>query len=146
MSLKHLIAAALFTIPGALSAQDTPAPEGAGVYFVNLENGSTVSGPVTVIFGLEGMGVAPAGTEREHTGHHHIFLNRPPLGEGEEGAEELLYGIPADDNHIHFGGGQTQVTLELEPGEHTLQLVLGDLNHVPHVPPVASEQITITVE
>ena len=146
MSLKHLIAAALFTIPGALSAQDTPAPEGAGVYFVNLENGSTVSGPVTVIFGLEGMGVAPAGTEREHTGHHHIFLNRPPLGEGEEGAEELLYGIPADDNHIHFGGGQTQVTLELEPGEHTLQLVLGDLNHVPHVPPVASDVITITVE
>ncbi|MEX3016521.1 DUF4399 domain-containing protein [Gymnodinialimonas hymeniacidonis] len=146
MSLKHLIAAALITLPGVALAQDTPAPEGAAVYFVNLEDGATVSGPVTVIFGLEGMGVAPAGTEREMTGHHHIFLNRPPLGEGEEGAEELLYGIPADDNHIHFGGGQTQVTLDLEPGEHTLQLVLGDLNHVPHVPPVASEQITITVE
>lgn len=116
------------------------------MYFVNLEDGSTLSGPVTVIFGLEGMGVAPAGTEREMTGHHHVFLNRPPLGEGEEGTEELLYGIPADDNHIHFGGGQTQVTLDLEPGEHTLQLVLGDLNHVPHVPPVASDQITITVD
>ncbi len=146
MSLKHLIAAALITLPGAAHAQDTPAPEGAAVYFVNLEDGATVSGPVTVIFGLEGMGVAPAGTEREMTGHHHVFLDRAPLGEGEEGAEELLYGIPADDNHIHFGGGQTQVTLELGPGEHTLQLVLGDLNHIPHVPPVASEQITITVE
>ncbi len=146
MSLKHIIAAALITLPGAALAQDTPAPEGAAVYFVNLEDSASVSGPVTVIFGLEGMGVAPAGTEREMTGHHHVFLNRPPLGEGEEGAEELLYGIPADDNHIHFGGGQTQVTLDLEPGEHTLQLVLGDLNHVPHVPPVASEQITITVE
>lgn len=146
MSLKQLIAAALITLPGIALAQDTPSPEGASVYFVNLEDGATLSGPVTVIFGLEGMGVAPAGTEREMTGHHHVFLNRPPLGETEEGAEELLYGIPADDNHIHFGGGQTQVTLDLAPGEHTLQLVMGDLNHVPHVPPIASEQITITVE
>jgi hypothetical protein len=145
-SLKHLIAAAVITLPGAAFAQDTPSAEGASVYFVTLEDGATVSGPVTIVFGLDGMGIAPAGVERENTGHHHLFLNRAPLGEGEEGAEELLYGIPADDNHIHFGGGQTQVTLELEPGEHTLQMVLGDLNHVPHVPPVASDVITITVE
>lgn len=146
MSLKHLIVAALITVPGFAFAQDTPAPEGATVYFVNLEDGTTVAAPVTVIFGLTGMGVAPAGTEREHTGHHHVFLDRAPLGEGEEGAEELLYGIPADENHIHFGGGQTEVTLDLAPGSHTLQLVLGDLNHIPHTPPIASEQITITVE
>ncbi|MEX0309348.1 MAG: DUF4399 domain-containing protein [Tateyamaria sp.] len=127
-------------------AQDTPAPEDARVYFINLEDGATVSSPVTVIFGLEGMGVAPAGTEKENTGHHHLLLNRPPLGEGPEGAEELEYGLPADDNHIHFGGGQTQVTLDLPSGEHTMQLVMGDLNHVPHATPVTSDVITITVE
>lgn len=146
MSLKHLIAAAIITLPGAAIAQDTPSPEGAEVYFATLEDGATVTAPVTVVFGLSGMGVAPAGTERDNTGHHHLFLNRAPLGEGEEGAEELLYGIPADDNHIHFGGGQTQVTLDLAPGEYTMQMVMGDLNHVPHVPPIASDVITITVE
>ncbi len=146
MSMKYLIAAALITVPGTILAQDTPAPEGAEVYFVSLEDGDVVQSPVTVVFGLRGMGVAPAGTERESTGHHHLFLNRPPLGEGEEGADELLYGIPADNNHIHFGGGQTEVTLELEPGEYTMQLVMGDLNHIPHVPPIASDVITVTVE
>ncbi len=135
---------AVVMMAGAALAQDTPAPEGAAVYFVNLEDGATVSSPVTIIFGLEGMGVAPAGTEKENTGHHHLLLNRPPLGEGEEG--ELEYGLPADDNHIHFGGGQTQVTLDLPAGQHTMQLVMGDLNHVPHIDPVTSEVITITVE
>lgn len=127
-------------------AQDTPAPADAKVYFVNISDGDTLSSPVTVVFGLEGMGVAPAGTEKENTGHHHLLLNRPPLGEGPEGADELAYGLPADDNHIHFGGGQTQVTLDLPPGQHTMQLVMGDLNHVPHATPVASDVITITVE
>ncbi|GGX42652.1 hypothetical protein GCM10007385_07990 [Tateyamaria omphalii] len=127
-------------------AQDTPAPADAKVYFVNISDGDTLSSPVTVIFGLEGMGVAPAGTEKENTGHHHLLLNRPPLGEGPEGADELTYGLPADDNHIHFGGGQTQVTLDLPAGQHTMQLVMGDLNHVPHTTPVASDVITITVE
>ncbi|MEM6372440.1 MAG: DUF4399 domain-containing protein [Pseudomonadota bacterium] len=130
----------------AVLAQDTPAPVDARVYFVNLEDGDTVTSPVTILFGLENMGVAPAGTEKENTGHHHLLLNRPPLGEGEEGAEELQFGIPADDNHIHFGGGQTQVTIDLPSGEHTMQLVLGDLNHIPHATPVASDVITITVE
>ena len=127
-------------------AGDTPAPEGAAVYFVTLEDGATVQSPVTVVFGLEGMGVAPAGTDREGTGHHHILLDRPPFGEGADGAEELETSLPADDHHIHFGGGQTQVTLDLEPGRHTLQLVLADMNHVPHDPPVTSEVISITVE
>lgn len=146
--MKRYLAAAMitFALTTASFAQDTPAPEGTKVYFVNLEDGATVASPVTVVFGLEGMGVAPAGTEKDKTGHHHLLLNRPPLGQGPEGAEELQYGLPADDNHIHFGGGQTQTTLDLAPGTHTLQLVMGDLNHVPHVPPVASDVITITVE
>lgn len=146
MTIRYLFAAALLVLPTTVMGQNTPAPEGAAVYFVNLEDGATVTSPVTIVFGLEGMGVAPAGTEREMTGHHHLFLNRPPLGEGEEGADELLYGIPADDSHIHFGGGQTQVTLDLAPGTHTMQLVLGDMNHVPHVPPITSDVITVTVE
>ncbi|MFD0980218.1 MULTISPECIES: DUF4399 domain-containing protein [Tropicimonas] len=127
-------------------AQDTPSPEGARVFFANVEDGATVSSPVTIAFGLEGMEVAPAGTDAPNTGHHHILVDRPPLGEGPDGADELTAGLPADDNHIHFGGGQTEVTLELAPGAHTLQLVLGDQNHVPHDPPVVSEVITITVE
>ncbi len=146
--MKNTIAAlALITaISTPVLAGETPAPDGAEVYFVNLEDGATVSSPVTVIFGLQGMGVAPAGTEKEKTGHHHILLNRAPLGEGPDGAEELEYGIPADDNHIHFGGGQTEVSLDLPAGTHTLQLVMGDMNHVPHDPPVTSDVITITVE
>lgn len=124
----------------------TPAPEGAEVYFINLSDGETVQGPVTVNFGLKGMGVAPAGTEKENTGHHHILIDRAPFGEAEGDAEALENGLPADDNHKHFGGGQTEVTLDLPPGTHTLQLVLGDLYHVPHSPPVMTEMITITVE
>lgn len=142
--VKAVTFATMLAMPAV--AQDTPAPADARVYFVNLSDGDTVSSPVTVIFGLAGMGVAPAGTEKENTGHHHILLNRPPLGEGPDGADELVYGLPADDNHIHFGGGQTQTTLDLPPGQHTLQLVLGDLNHVPHSAPVTSDVITITVE
>lgn len=147
--MKHVLHGAILALGMAatpLFAGDTPAPEGAKVYFVTLEDGATVSAPVTVVFGLEGMGVAPAGVDGEATGHHHILLNRAPLGEGPDGAEELDYAIPADDNHLHFGGGQTQATLDLSPGTHTLQLVVGDRNHVPHDPPVASQQITITVE
>jgi hypothetical protein len=129
----------------ALAQERTPAPEGAAVYFIGLEDGASVASPVTVRFGLENMGVAPAGTEREATGHHHILINRAPFGEGEGDDEASMNGLPADDNHVHFGGGQTQVTLDLPAGEHTLQLVLGDAFHVPHDPPVVSEVITITV-
>ena len=140
-------AAAIVALTASMAmAERTAAPEGATVYFINLEDGATVSSPVKIKFGLSGMGVAPAGTEKENTGHHHILLNRPPLGEGPDGAEEVEYGLPADENHIHFGGGQTEVSLDLPAGTHTLQLVLGDLNHVPHDPPITTEVITITVE
>lgn len=147
--MKRIISfvlAGLAVSGGFVQAEDTPAPEDAEVYFVNLSDGDTVEGPVTVIFGLEGMGVAPAGTEADETGHHHVLINRPALGEGPDGAGELATSLPADDNHRHFGGGQTQTTLDLDPGTHTLQLVLADQNHVPHDPPVASEVIEITVE
>ncbi len=130
----------------AQAGGETPSNPDATVYFVNLSDGDTVNSPVTIVFGLSGMGVAPAGTEKENTGHHHLLIDRPPLGEGEDGADELAYGLPADDNHIHFGGGQTQVTLDLAAGEHTLQLVLGDAGHVPHATPIVSDVITITVE
>lgn len=144
--LFSMIATVGLTVSGPVLGQGLPSAEDASVYFVNLEDGATVSGPVKVVFGLSGMGVAPAGTEKENTGHHHLLINRPPLGEGEDGADELLYGLPADDNHMHFGAGQTEVSLDLAPGTHTLQLVLGDMNHVPHLTPIMSEVITITVE
>jgi Domain of unknown function (DUF4399) len=141
---KFAFAAIIALLAMPAIAQETPSPEGAVVYLIGLEDGMTVKGPVTVRFGLTGMGVAPAETVAENTGHHHLLIDRAPFGS--EDAEELTLAIPDDDNHKHFGKGQTEVTLDLEPGVHTLQLVLGDHGHVPHVPPVMSEQITITVE
>ncbi len=113
------------------------APTGAKVYIVSPADGAQVTSPVTVRFGLSGMGVAPAGVNREKTGHHHLIIDAP--------TPSPAVPIPADDNHKHFGGGQTETVVELAPGEHTLQLVLGDHLHVPHDPPIVSERITITV-
>lgn len=122
----------------AVAAWATPAPEGAVLYFIAPQDGSTVSNPVRVQFGLKGMGVAPAGVQKENTGHHHLLIDADLPSSGAP--------IPSDENHRHFGGGQTEVTLELAPGTHTLQLLLGDFSHIPHDPPVTSEQITITVQ
>jgi len=113
-------------------------PEGAKVYFISPQNGETVRNPVTVRFGLRGMGVAPAGIEVVNTGHHHLIIDAP--------LPDLTATIPTDEQHRHFGGGQTETEITLAPGAHTLQLVLGDYLHVPHTPPVVSAQITITVE
>jgi len=123
----------------AVTWAGTPAPEGATVYFLSPTDGETVSSPVTVRFGLSGMGVAPAGTDKPNTGHHHLLIDLeqiPPLDKP----------LPSNDNHKHFGGGQTETTVELAPGTHTLQLLLGDMGHIPHDPPVMSEKITVTVE
>jgi hypothetical protein len=116
----------------------TPAPEGARLYFIEPVDGATVTSPVTVRFGLAGMGVAPAGVPFEKTGHHHLVIDAelPPMDAA----------FPKDERHLHFGGGQTETVVELSPGEHTLQLVLGDHNHVPHEPPVISERISIRVQ
>jgi hypothetical protein len=120
------------------SAQ-TPSPEGAKVYFINLKDGAEVDSPFLVQFGLSGMGVAPAGVEKPNTGHHHLLIDTTMT------PEQMKEPIPADDNHKHFGGGQTEAMVTLPKGQHTLQLLLGDWTHIPHVPPVMSEPITITV-
>lgn len=117
------------------------AEEGARIYFITPLDGETVTSPVTVRFGLEGMEVAPAGVDKPHTGHHHLLIDtEPPQG------EDMHKPIPADDHHRHFGGGQTEAEIELAPGPHTLQLLLGDKNHAPHAQPVLSDKITIMVE
>ena len=116
----------------------TPAPAGANVYIISPADGETVSSPVTVKFGLSGMGVAPAGVDKPNTGHHHLLIDT--------GLPALDTPIPADANHKHFGGGQTETVIELAPGKHTLQLIMGDMNHIPHEPPVSSQSITITVK
>lgn len=121
---------------GALPRTD--APDDAEAYIINPKDGDTVKSPVTVVFGIRGMGVAPAGVDVPNTGHHHIVIDAP--------TPDLDKPIPADDHHVHFGGGQTEVTLELSSGPHTLQLVLGDRNHVPHTNAVVSKPITITVK
>ena len=131
---------ALGLLAGAAFAADlprTPAPADAAVYFISPEDGAKVSGPVTVRFGLRGMGVAPAGTVAEGTGHHHLIVDAPLPPAGQP--------IPNDANHLHFGKGQTETTVTLAPGKHTLQLLVGDHRHIPHEPVVASEVITITV-
>jgi len=135
------LAAFAFAATAPALAQDrTPAPEGAYAYIVTPNDGETVSNPVTIRFGLSGMGIAPAGVEAEATGHHHLLINTGP-DEIDTGAP-----LPATEQIVHFGGGQTQTTMELPAGTHTLRLLLGDWSHVPHDPPVMSEPITVTVE
>lgn len=124
--------------PAATALPRTAAPAGATVYFLSPENGATVTSPVTVRFGLRGMGVAPAGVTAANTGHHHLLIDVAALPPDDQ-------PIPNDATHRHFGLGQTETELALEPGTHTLQLVVGDHLHIPHDPPVRSEKITITV-
>jgi hypothetical protein len=116
----------------------TASPEGARVFFISPADGETVSNPVRVVFGIEGMTVVPAGDDTMHSGHHHLLIDTDLPDPG--------LPIPKDDNHVHFGDGSTETEITLEPGEHTLQLMLGDHLHIPHDPPVTSEQITISVE
>jgi Domain of unknown function (DUF4399) len=115
----------------------TPSPAGAMVYFIDVKNGATIPPKFIVHFGLRGMGLAPAGVDRQNSGHHHLLIDTelPPLDAP----------IPNDFNHLHFGAGQTEAEINLPPGEHTLQLLLGDMNHVPHSPPVMSERINVRV-
>ena len=127
---KFLVTLSLvFSISVAASAE---------VYIISPKDGEEVSSPVEVIFGLQGMGIAPAGINFPNTGHHHLLLDLDQL-------PDLKSGIPADAQHLHFGKGQTQALIELDPGEHSLQLLLGDWMHVPHETPVVSEKIKILV-
>jgi hypothetical protein len=129
-------------LSGAIGAGagETPAPADAKVYFINLKDGDTVTSPVTIRFGLSGMGIAPAGSEIPNTGHHHLLIDAALEGDA------LNEAIPMDEHHLHFGKGQSEASVALPKGPHTLQLVLGDWSHVPHKPPVMSERIKVTVE
>ncbi|HET6554729.1 MAG TPA: DUF4399 domain-containing protein [Dyella sp.] len=140
-----LLALALAGTTVTAFAADTPAlpttkaPAGAEVYIVSPKDGAVVGQDVTVVFGLKGMGVAPAGVKKEGTGHHHLLVDVKDLPAAGQ-------PIPKDDQHLHFGNGQTETTIKLAPGKHTLQLELGDENHIPFEPAIVSKSVTITVK
>jgi len=137
LALTGLTATAMAADAPGLPA--TPAPAGAAVYIISPTDGATVGQRLTVRFGLKGMGVAPAGISKERTGHHHLLVDVEQLPAAGQ-------PIPNDAQHIHFGGGQTETTIALKPGTHTLQLELGDAHHVPFDPPLVSKRITIHVK
>jgi Domain of unknown function (DUF4399) len=132
-----VVLAAVASAPAQQRGGPTPAPAGASVYFIGLKDGATIAPKTVIHFGLRGMGVAPAGSDRENAGHHHLLVDTdlPPLDQP----------IPNDFNHLHYGAGQTEAEVTLSPGPHMLRLLLGDKNHIPHSPPVMSERIRVIV-
>lgn len=132
-------AALILAAVGVAFAERTPSPAGAEVYIVSPKDGAKVKGPVTVVFGLKGMGIAPAGIKFDNTGHHHLLIDV-------DAPADLSLPLPADEHNVHFGKGQTETTLTLPPGKHTLLLLLADSLHTPHDPVVISKKITIVVE
>ena len=120
------------------AVEKSSSPDKAMLYIISPQDGDTVSSPVKVIFGLNGMGVAPAGIKMKNTGHHHLLIDLAQL-------PDINLPIPSDDHHRHFGKGQTEALIELDKGEHTLQLILGDHMHIPHEPPIISKKIRIKV-
>ena len=118
--------------------QRMPSPAGARVFFITPADGATLTNPVRIEFGIDGMAIVKAGSNQPDSGHHHLLVDT--------GLPDVSLPIPADDGHRHFGDGSSSVELALEPGEHTLRLLLGDYRHIPHDPPVASDSITIRVE
>jgi hypothetical protein len=136
--LAPLAGAALLALMTLATARE-PSAANAEVYIVSPKDGASVKGPVTVVFGLKGMGIAPAGVKFDNSGHHHLLVDS-------ELPVDLSLPLPSNEKTLHFGKGQTETTLTLPPGKHTLQLVFGDLAHVPHDPALVSKKITITVE
>jgi hypothetical protein len=133
------VTVALVLAATVVSAQDrTPSAAGAEAYIISPKDGAKVSSPFVVQFGLKGMGIAPAGVKFDNTGHHHLLIDTAA-------PTDLGAPLPASDKVVHFGKGQTETTVTLTPGKHTLQLVLGDYSHIPHNPPVMSKPITVTV-
>jgi hypothetical protein len=140
--LTRLISPLLIALLSVSTAQASAikqsiSPSTANLYIISPQDGDTIKSTFTVTFGLQGMGVAPAGVDRKHTGHHHLLVDKDTLP---------AFNQPMGGEVIHFGNGQTQTTLTLPKGKHTLQLILGDHHHVPHQPAVISKKITITVE
>lgn len=126
------------TKPAAASLPRTPAPDGASVYFITPTDGDTVSNPVVIEFGSNGVSIVKAGVDEPASGHHHLIIDAE--------LPDPSLPIPADDNYVHFGDGSARTERTLTPGTHTLQLLLGDHLHIPHDPPIVSDVITITVE
>ena len=136
-NILSFLMSVFFLMP--LSAvEKSSSPEKVMLYIISPQDGDTVSSPVKVIFGLNGMGVAPAGIKIKNTGHHHLLIDLAQL-------PDINLPIPSDEHHRHFGKGQTEALIELDKGEHTLQLILGDHMHVPHEPPIISKKIRIKV-
>src|SRR5215470_11519555 len=134
-----LLAVALACLPCAVFAQGKAPAKDALLYFIWPQNGTIIKGGFWCRFGLRNMGVTHAGEDFQNSGHHHLLIDvNDPLDVNEP--------IPQDKNHVHFGAGQTETHLELPPGKHTLQLVLGDAKHYPFNPPVVSKKITITIK
>ena len=136
---RNIFVGALCSLLLAGNAYSASSPTDAEIDILKPQDGAVVSGPVTVQFGVKGMDIAPAGEVKDNSGHFHLLIDVDEL-------PAAGLPIPKDDHHLHFGKGQTETTLSLAPGKHTLQLVLGDGAHVPHTPPVVSKRITITVE
>ena len=138
---RFIAALAILTglmVAGSAAQAQTPAPPDARAYIIWPKDGQVINGgKLWLRMGARNVGIAPAGIEKANTGHHHLIINTelPPLDEE----------IPNDPNHLHFGAGQSEVRLEFPPGEHTLQLLMGDAKHIPHNPPLMSERITIIV-
>lgn len=109
------------------------------LFIISPQNGDVVSNPVTIKFGIKGMNIVPAGVNEMNSGHHHLLINLETL-------PNLSSPIPADSSHLHFGKGQTETTIDLKKGKNSLQLLLGDHNHIPHKPALISKKIYITVE
>ena len=131
----------LFILPPSILAGEliSASPENAEVYFIQPTDGQIVKGNFKISFGLKNMGVAPAGTDRKNTGHHHLLIDTDAL-------PDMTQPLPSTDKIKHFGGGQTETEITLSPGQHTLQLILGNYVHVPHSEPVISSKIIIPVE
>ena len=136
--IRLLFSLSLFFANGLIALEFSKGAPAAAVYFITPKNDDIVSGEVVVKFGLQNFGVSPAGLNVNGTGHHHLIIDAD--------LPNLTQPIQADKNHVHFGKGQTEVKLELEPGSHTLQLLLGDYRHIPHRPPIYSNKITIVVK
>lgn len=143
--IKIMLGIMALTLLSACGGDRTPdaaphADAGPAVYIVNLKEGDVVKSPFRVVFGLYGYGIAPAGVQKPNTGHHHLLINTT-LSD-----EEKQYAIPSDEQHIHFGAGQTETVLDLPSGQHSLQLLMGDFQHMPDNNVRPSMPITITVE
>lgn len=139
LAATYISVAMLSVVSQAETPLSSTIADDAQVWFVSPKDQSQVSSPVTIIFGSSNLNIAPAGDNQPNSGHHHLLVDMEEL-------PALDMPLPASDQVIHFGKGQTEATIALSPGSHSLQLLLGNYAHVPHSRPVMSEKITVVVE